>query len=173
MTVIFPEATSVLGNLKVAVVDTVASLAAPGLAAEIAAGTTLDVSCFIRNWNPDIQTNTGSAPTRACTTLVLPIEGQTQLAGIPIAYVYDPAAATSTDDNKARLKLAQGSEFVVVVRKGLPYTTAWAAGQFVESFKVRCGRQNKVQSGDDEFAEFEIQQLLFPLVEPVDGIIAA
>lgn len=173
MTVLFPEATPVHLNLKVVVANTVASSAAPSLATEINAGTSLDVSCFIRAWNPEISTNSGNAPDRLCTSLSLPIEGKTQLSAISLAYVYDPQAATSTDDNKARLKLAQGTEFYIVARKGLPYTTAFVAAQFSEVWKVRCGRQNYVQSGDDEFAEFEIQQMLYPILEPVHGVVAA
>lgn len=173
MTVIFPEATPVHLNLKVAVVDAVAALAAPDLSTEIGAGTTLDVSCFVRAWNPEISTNSGQAPDRLCSSLSLPIEGKTQMNAIPLSYVYDPQAATSTDDNKARLKLVQGTEFFVVVRKGLPYTTAFAATQYSEVWKVRCGRQNYVQSGADEFAEFEIQQMLYPILEPVHGQIVA
>lgn len=174
MSVLFPEATPVLGNLKVVVADAVADLTAPKIATEIEAATSLDISCFIRAWNLDISTNSGSAPDRLCTTLTLPQEGRTQLGAISISYVYDPQAATSTDDNKARLKLVQGTEFFAVYRKGLPYTTAWAAtSQYTEAVKFRCGRQNFVQSGDDEFAEFEIQQMLYPVAAPVHGVVAA
>ncbi len=173
MTVLYPEATPLNGTVKVAVLNTVANLAAPDLSDEIGAVSTLDISCFIRDWNPAFETGEGQAPKRLCTTLVLPVEGNTTLSAIPLAYVYDPQAATSTDDNKARLKLTQGSEFYIVVRKGLPYTTAFAASQYVETIKVRCGRQNYVRSSDDEYAEAEIQQKLFPIIEPVHGQIAA
>lgn len=173
MTVLYPEATPVLGNTKVLVTPSVATKTAPDLSAEIGHASALDISMFIRNWNPDIQTNTGTAPTRLGTTLQLPLEGQTQLSGILISYVYDPQAATSTDDNKARLLLTQGSEHAAVVRKGLPFTTAFDVGQYTETLTFRCGRQNYVQSGDDEFSEYEIQQYLFPLIEPVHGQIVA
>lgn len=173
MTVLFPEATPVHLNLKVVVANTITTSTAPATATEINAGTSLDVSCFIRAWNPEISTNSGSAPDRLCTSLTLPIEGKTQLSAISLAYVYDPQEATSTDNNKARLKLTQGTEFFIVARKGLPYTTAFAAGQFTEVWKVRCGRQNFVQSDDDEFAEFEIQQMLYPILAPVHGTAAA
>lgn len=161
MSVMFPEATPVLGNTKVIIVDSIASLAAPDLSSEIGAGTSLDVSCFVRNWLTPETTNSGSAPNRLCTTATLPQEGRTQIEPISLAYVYDPQAATSTDDNKARLKLIQGTEFYAVVRKGKPYTTAFAVADYVEVYKIRCGRQNYQTSGDDDFAEFEIQQMLF------------
>lgn len=173
MTVLYPESTPTLGNLKVLVVDDIASAAAPGLSSEIGDAGTLDISCFIRDWNPSFESNSGTAPRRACTTTVLPIEGTTNFQAISLAYVYDPQAATSTDDNKARLKLAQGSEFFIVARKGLPYTDAMAAGDYTEVIKVRCGRQNYVRSGDDEFAEFEIQQMLYPVTDITHGQVVA
>lgn len=173
MTVLYPEATPVLGNQKVLVTPTIAVYTAPDLSTEIAHANALDVSMFIRAWNPDITTNTGTAPTRLGTTIQLPLEGQTQLAAFEVRYVYDPQAATSTDDNKARLKFTQGSEWGVVVRDGLPFTEAFDVGDFTQALKIRCGRQNYVKSGDDEFAEFEIQQFWFPLTEPVHGQVVA
>lgn len=173
MTVTFPEATQVLGNLKVAVVSAVASPAAPKVATEVTAAGSLDISCYIRAWNPEITTNSGTAPSRLCTTLDLPAEGKTSIAAIPLMYVYDPQGDDAAADNKAKAKLTQGSEFYIVVRKGLPFDTAWATGQQTEVWKVRCGRQNRVQSGDDEFAEYEIQQMLYPTLLPVYGAAAA
>lgn len=173
MSVLFPEATPVLGNLKVAVVDALASMAAPDLSAELNAGTTLDISCFISTWAPSFDTTDGQARPRLCTTVVLPVEGRTQFSPIQIEYVYDPQAATSTNDNKARLKLAQGSEFYIVERSGFPYTQAFAATDYTRALKFRCGRQNRVPSGDDEFAEFVIQQKLYPLTDFVEGQVVA
>lgn len=173
MTVLFPEATSVLGNLKVVVVDAIADMAAPKVATEINAATSLDISCFVRGWNPEITTNTGTAPSRLCTTLDLPQEGKTSIAAVAANYVYDPQAADSTADNKAKAKLVKGYEGFVVVRKGLPFDVAFAAGQKTEVWKIRTSRQNFVQSGDDEYADFEIQQMVFPISLPVYGTTAA
>lgn len=174
MTVIYPEATSVQGNTKIVAVATIADTSAPSLATEIGAAGSVDISCFIRDWNPELQSNQGNAPSRLCTTVQLPVEGNTQFSPIEIRYVYDPQAATSTDDNKARLLLAQGAEFYFVVRKGLDaQATDWAASQYAEVWKVRCGRQNYVRSGEDEFSEYEISQLIFPLTEPTFAQIAA
>lgn len=174
MTVIYPEATSVQGNTKIVAVATIADTSAPSLATEIGAAGSVDISCFIRDWNPELQSNQGNAPSRLCTTVQLPVEGNTQFSPIEIRYVYDPQAADSTDDNKALALLTRGTELYFVVRKGLDaQDTAFAASQYVETWKVRCGRQNKVRSGEDEFSEYEISQLIFPLVEPVDGQVAA
>lgn len=173
MTVITPEASTVSGNTKVAFLAAVAVQTAVDLSSEIGAVTTLDVSMFVRDWDPQISTNEGSAPPRLGTTAQMPVEGYSQFSAVDLRYVYDPQAATSTDDNKARLLLAQNSEHFVIVRKGIAFTTAFAVGQYYELWKVRAGRQNYVRSGTDEFAEFEIQQKLFPLLEPVVGQIVA
>lgn len=174
MTIITPEATSVQGNTKLKAVLTIATLASPSLASEINAASSLDVSCFIRDWNPEIQSNTGFAPPRVCTTVQLPVEGNTQFNPIEIRYVYDPQGADTTDDNKAKALFVRGTEFYMVVRKGLDaQATAFAATQRVEVWKFRAGRQNLVRSGTDEFSEYEISQQLFPLAEPTMAVIVA
>ena len=174
MTVIYPEATPVQGNTKVVAVLTIADPEAPDLSSEIGAVTSLDLSCFLRDFNPEMQSNSGSAPSRLCTTVQLPVEGNTQFQAIEIRYVYDPQAADSTDENKAKALLLRGTEFYAVVRKGLDArNTALAVGQYVEVWKFRAGRQNFVRSGEDEFSEYEVQQLLYPLTEPVYGQIVA
>lgn len=167
MTVIYPEATPVQGNTKVVAVVSIADVNAPDLSSEIGALTSVDLSCFIRDWNPEINNNQGNSPARLCTTVQLPVEGNTQFNPIELRYVYDPQAADSTDDNKAMALLERGTEFYAVVRKGLDARdTAMAAGQYVEVWRFRCGRQNRLRSGEDEFSEYEIVQQIFPLTEP-------
>ena len=175
MTVIYPEATPVQGNTKVQAVLSIGTLASPDLSSEINAGTSLDLSCFLRDWNPEINSNTGSAPNRLCTVVSLPVEGNTQFQPIPIRYIYDPQGDNTVDENKAMTLLTRGTEFYAVVRKGLDaQNTAWAAGQRVEVWKFRCGRQNRLRSGDDEFSEYEVVQNLFPQREPeLDAVIVA
>lgn len=174
MSILYPEATPVQGNTKIQVVASIATLTAPSLASEIHATGSLDISCFIRDWNPELNSNQGNAPARLCTTVQLPVEGNTQFNPIEIRYVYDPQAATTTADNKARALLTKGSEFYFVIRKGLDaQATDWAASQYAEVWKVRCGRQNYVRSGQDEFSEYEIVQQIFPLTEPTFAQLAA
>ena len=166
MTLVYPTATPAQGNTKVQVCPAVPILTAPNLSADINAAGSLDISCFVRDWNPEITNNQGSAPVRLCTTVQLPEEGNTQFSPIELRYVYDPQAG-ATDDNKAKDLLVRGTILYAVVRKGLDaQATDWAAGQMVEVWKFRCGRQNHLKSGDDEFAEYEIKQLIFPLLDP-------
>jgi len=174
MTVIYPEATPVQGNTSIQLLTDVADLDSASLAGEVNDATSLNVSCFVRDWNPEMTSNSGNAPARLCSTVQLPVEGNTQFAPIEVRYVYDPQAADSTDDNKAKAFLTRGTEFYALVRKGFDaQATAYATGQHYELWKFRAGRQNKVRSGTDEFSEYEISQQWFPLTEPVDGVIAA
>lgn len=173
MTVVFPEATPVLGNLKVLVADAVASSTAPDLSSEIGAAGSVDISCYIRGWNADVTTNSGTAPGRLCTTVDLPQPGKSSMPAIELRYIYDPQADDTTPENKLKAKLVEGTEVFIIVRKGLPYTQAFGVGDDTEVYKVRVGRQNRVTSGDDEYAEFEISQALYPVTLPVYGTVAA
>lgn len=174
MSVIYPESTPVQGNTSLVLMSAVASTTAVSLAGDVNDVTSVNVSCFVRDFNPELQANTGNAPARLCTVVQLPVEGLTQFSPIEVRYVYDPQAADSTDDNKAKAFLTRGTEFYALVRKGFDaQATAFATGQRYELWKFRAGRQNKVRSGTDEFSEYEISQQWFPLTEPVDGTIAA
>lgn len=174
MTVYFPTATNVQGMTKIQGCAAVATPTAPDLSSEIGAAGSVDLSCYFDDWNVEISQNEGSAPARLCTTTQLPVPGNTQFSAIPISYVYDPQAADSTNDNKAKALLTEGSIIYFVVRKGLDADSVdWAAGQYVETYKFRCGRQNLVKTGTDEFAEYEVSQKLYPLDEPEFGQIVA
>lgn len=173
MTVIYPEATPVQGFTKVKFVLAISNSAAPSLATEVNAATSLDVSFFIRDWNPQLTANTGSAPNRLGTTVQLPLEGNTQFSSVELRYVYDPQGAPTVNENKLKAMLVRGLEFYAVVRKGIDANTAFIATDKVEVWKVRAGRQNRGRSGEDEFSEYEIIQNVFPLAEFVDGTLAA
>lgn len=171
---IYPEATPVQGNTSVVLLTSVAELDSVSLATEVNAATSVNVSCFVRDWNPEMTSNTGNAPARLCSTVQLPVEGNTQFAPIEARYVYDPQADDASDDNKAKAFLTRGTEFYALVRKGFDaQADAFAAGQRYELWRFRAGRQNRVRSGTDEFSEFEISQQWFPLTEPVDGVLVA
>lgn len=162
------------GNTSLLLMPTVAVLASASLASEVNAASAVNVSCFVRDFNPELTSNSGTAPARLCSTVQLPVEGLTQFSSIEVRYVYDPQAADTTNDNKAKAFLTRGTEFYALVRKGFDaQATAFAAGQRYELWKFRAGRQNKVRSGTDEFSEYEISQQWFPLTEPTDGTIAA
>lgn len=174
MTLIYPEATPVQGNISLLLMTDVADADSVSLASEVGDAASLNVSCFVRDFNPELTSNSGSAPPRLCTTVQLPVEGLTQFSAIEVRYVHDPQAADSTDDNKAKAFLTRGTEFYALERQGLDaQTVAFAVGQRYKLWRFRAGRQNEGRSGTDEFAEFEIVQQWFPLGEPVPGVLVA
>lgn len=172
MSVIFPEATQVYGNTSVRVVQDMANPAVPDLSTDILGATTVDVSCFLYSGGVGTSTtNKGEAPRRVCTTSVLQNFGTTTYEVTDLSYTYDPQAALSTDDNKARSALTEGSEVYLVIRRGLnAQDTAYAVGQYVDVWHVRLGPQNKTQTGDGEFDEFSITQTVVAIEPPIEDV---
>lgn len=172
MTIIFPEATQVYGNTGVSVVQAMAAPGAPDLSTDINAVSTVHIQCFLYNGGQGTSTtNKGEAPRRTCTKSVLQQFGQTTYEVTDLQYTYDPQAALSTDDNKARAALIEGTEVFLVIRRGLDaQDTAYAAGQYVDVWKVRLGPQNKTQTGDGEFDEYSITQSVVALSPPWEDV---
>ena len=175
MSTFFPEATPVLGNLSVRWIDTASDLEAISLATEWGAASSLDLSCFLRPFTPGASEGTGSAPTRICTTITLPQRGRTEISAFDLRYIYDPQATggVGEDNNDAFDKLVDGTEGILVFRKGVAFGTAAIATHKYEAWKGYVGRQNRITSGDDDFAEFEISQMFFPTQDVVYGVLAA
>lgn len=172
MTVLFPSDTPILGNTSVLVVQTMANPSAPDLSSDILAASTVNVSCFIINGGVGTSTtNKGEAPRRLCTKSTLQQFGQTTYEITDLQYVYDPQAAPSDDDNKARAALAEGSEVYLIMRRGLDaQDTAYAVGQRVDVWKVQLGPQNKTQTGDGEFDVYTITQTVVAKAPPVEDV---
>lgn len=174
MTVYFPEATPAEGAVGVKAIAAVADATAAKLATEVNAATTVDLTCFLRAWNPDLTVNTGTAPPRLCRAAEFPREGRTQYPAIELRYVYDPQGDDMDPDNKAKATLTQGTVTELMIRKGPDADEdAYAVGQKYELWKGRVGKQRRVTSSDDEFAEFEIAQNFYPVAEPIYGVIVA
>lgn len=174
MSIYTPEATPSLAASKVAIATAVANMAAPALATEINAATSVEGTMVFRDWSPDVNVNSGTAPRRLGTKNQFPQEGLAQYQPIEVRYPHNPQGDDTHVDNKMRAALVQGLTRFVIVREGPDaLTAAFAATQKSIVWKVRCGRQTRTRSGDDEFAEFEIVQMLFPFIAEVYGAIAA
>lgn len=180
MTVLFPDATKAQGNVSVTVVADIAVLTAPDLSTEINAAGSVDVSCYLFDNGAIVAANTNkvTAPPRLCTTEQLQELGNTLYEVSDLSYVYDPQAAGSTDENKAKTLLVEGSEVFLVERLGLiasgSAAVAYAAGQYVNIYKVKLGKQNRTRQGDAESAVFSITQGAVLLAPPTyDAVIAA
>lgn len=173
MTVHFPEATQVYGNTSVLVVQDMANPSAPDLSSDINAASTVNVSCFLYSGGVGTSTTAkGEAPRRLCTKSVLQQFGSTTYEVTDLQYTYDPQAALSTDDNKARSALTEGSEVYLLLRRGLDaQDTAYAIGQYVDVWHVRLGPQNKTQTGDGDFDEYSITQSVVAIEPPVEDVL--
>lgn len=175
MTVLYPEATQVYGNTSVVVIQELTDTSAPyqvSLATDINDSTTVNVSCFLYSGGVGTSTtNKGEAPRRLCTKSVLQQFGSTTYEVTDLQYTYDPQAALSDPNNKARQALVEGTEVWLAVRRGLDaQDTAYAAGQYVDLWHVRLGPQNKTQTGDGEFDEYSITQTVVALQPPVEDV---
>lgn len=175
MSVYFPEATPALATTKVKVTASVADPAAPKLATEINAVTSKDVTLTVRAWDPQVTANSGNAPTRLGTKTQMPQEGLSQYAGIEVRYPVDPQADDTDPDNLGMAAFPRGVVKDVVVRKGPDAVDeVFAIGDRAETWRVRCGRPSPPQkSGDDEFAEWEVVQMLYPIKEEGVGVVVA
>lgn len=169
-----PEAAKVQGQTRVVFCTAVADETAPSLASEINAASSVEATmAMYGQFNPTANVNTGNAPARLGTTVQLPVEGNAQLQPIATSYPYDPSADDTDENNKVKALLTQGTEIWAVVRRGVPKDVDLAVGDVVKTYRVSCGYQNLTQTGDDEYAEYAIEQNLFQLSDPVDGVLAA
>ena len=77
----------------------------------------------------------------------------------------------STDDAPYSTLTYQAMGYLVV-RRILPYTTAWAAGQEVEVYPVQCGQRNSIPPAPNEVSKFTSPMKLRE--EPtLDAVVAA
>lgn len=171
MSVFEPEAVESQGNIKVVALPAVAVKTAVDLSTEVAAG--IDVSLTFNMWNPVRTPNTGTAPRRLGTRDQFPREGNMQYQAIAVTYPYDPQADPDDPNNVAKDTLTEGTVQEFLVRKGPDADVALAVADKYELWECRCGAQIEGQSGDDEFAEFQIQQNIYPLRKVAYGAIVA
>ena len=170
MSIYEPEATPSLGATKVAVCTAVADPEAPKLATEIHAASSVEGTLVFRDFNPAVDTNSGNAPRRVGTKNQFPEEGLANYQALEVHYPHNPQGDDSDVDNKMRACLTPGTIREIVVRQGPDATEVpFAVDDFSVVWKVRCGRQTRTVSGDDEFAEFDGVQKLYPMTEEVYG----
>lgn len=169
--VTFPDATKAQGNVSVTVVATIASTAAPDLSSEINAAGSVNVSCYLFDNGAIVTSNTNkvTAPARLCTTEQFQELGNTTYEVADLQYVYAPQSASGATENKAKTLLVEGATLYLVERLGLAAggatPTDYAAGQYVNIYHVRLGKQNRVRQGDAESAVFGITQSAI-LIDP-------
>lgn len=174
--IFFPTGVKVQGNQKIIAMTSVASDAAPSVATDLGAATSVELTeAAYGNWDAPVNVDTGSAPTRIGTQSVLPEEGNANRQVIPVAVPVDPSKPKSDPVNKAWALLTQGAILKVFVRNGISKNIDFAADDPGLTYTVRVGYvpPEPGRTGDDAFAEFQVATNLIPLGEPVEATLVA
>lgn len=132
-----PLAMATNGNILALIVTAISNMAAPTVA-EVTAGTVIDASCYFTELNLSLNENTVE-DVRLCTKQVFEVPGD-YTESVEVTYTYNPPSATN---DKARLALVEGSVKYLVVRYGIDPDTTIIAGDFVDVYKFRSGKQRK------------------------------
>jgi len=139
----FPVGVPADGNVKVVFVPTIADPKAPTLA-ELNATSALDITCGVTGGgfttSTDVQTLTDE---RLCSTQTFEDVGTFTYAIDDIEYIIDPQDVSPTGENKIYKTLVPGTAGFIVVRYGVAYDTAFAAGDVVDVYPVKLGPQVK------------------------------
>lgn len=147
------------GNTLVKLVPAIADTSAPKVATELNAASAVDISCYLSagGWKPSLSEQV-ITDERLCTTQTYEQKGRSQ-RGLEVEYIDNTNSTNSTAFNKAKDTLVPGTPMFVVVRTGLPYDTALAAGQKVTVYPVTPGEYNEMPP--EANSVFKIGQKLF------------
>ena len=136
-------------------VTTIANTAAPALASEINAATSVTLECLMTDkFSPDASVEKVSLR-RACSAQVRERNGAITRTVADIIAVYDPQAAGSAAINKAYTALAPRAQGYLVVRWGKHVDTAWAVADKVDVYPVEIGYRSKIAGADNEELTFK------------------
>ena len=169
MTVIFPEFTKARGTRTVVVaLDAPVAGGTPGgsggtlsLATLNTTGNALNVSCFLYGGATVSGTQDKQvAPSRICDDSDRESLGRVKYEVADLSYGYKPQADETDEANKAKVMLQKGVYIDIVERLGLPARLEdLKVGDIVSVYKdTELGVQNRVPTGDDDAAEWSIQQ---------------
>lgn len=177
MTVVMPEGTPTLGAVKVKAVLSVTDTAAPKLATEINAGTSVDISCHLLadGWMPSAETAKTTKKRRLCSKSDTEQLSTTTYRVGALRYIHNPQAADAAANNEARNLLKSGLKFYFVERHGLDAQTgAFAVGQHVRTHYLVLGPQIRMNDPDENGEFYILQEVAYVAAGgPVDGIVAA
>jgi len=132
------------GNVLVKLVAAIADTSAPKVATEINAVGSVDISCYLTGggYKPSLSEQV-IQDERLCTTQTYEQKGRSQ-RGLEVEYIDNTNSANQTTFNKAKDTLIPGTAQYLVVRTGLPYTTAAAAGQKFSVYPITPGEYNEL-----------------------------
>lgn len=176
MAIIVPAQVSVqtLGNVKVAAVVAIANTAAPSLATEVNASTSIDFSCALTNdgFKPTADQGKTNKKRRMCATSDTEFLQPAQYSFEKLMYsVGDP----QSEDSAIIGLMVEGVKLYLVERLGIDADTAFAAGQKVRVHYVQLGAPVAMYDPSSDSDEFLKSQTLVYVngTKPVAGVIAA
>jgi hypothetical protein len=147
------------GNTLVKLVTAIADTSAPKVATELNAASSVDISCYLTasGWKPSLSEQVVTDE-RLCSTQTYEQKGRSQ-RGLDAEYIDNTNSPNAATFNKAKDTLVPGTPMYVVVRTGLPYTTALAAGQKVTVYPITPGEYSELPP--EANSVFKIAQKLF------------
>lgn len=174
MTVIYPEGVPVLGNIKVKAVVAVADQAAPKLATEINAGTSVDLSCALtaNGWSPTTTQGKSTRQRRLCSKADTEQLSPALHSMGTLTYSAGDPQSPETDITAL---MVEGAKLYIVERLGLDAETeAFATTQRVRTHYVQLGAPYPVYDTSADNGEFYMaQEAVYVSRGPVDGVVAA
>lgn len=141
------------GKTRVAWVTTIANIAAP-TAAELNAG--LDFTTRITPDGLSIPAETADVDNSSLASTFTTNRAGRRSFSPEVTFKRGDTAG----DDLPWTTLTYQTLGYLVVRRVLPYTTAWAAAQKVEVYPVECGERNSIPPAPNEVAKFTSQMKL-------------
>ncbi|GAA1337135.1 hypothetical protein [Arthrobacter roseus] len=131
------------GNVLVKLIPAVADMDAPKLTELNAAGAT-DISCYLTSdgYTPGVD-QAGVPDERLCSTQIFEQPGRVTNS-LNLTYIDNTNAPNELTDNMAKTTLISDSTHVLLVRRGVPYEDALAAGQTVTLWPIKAGIQHEL-----------------------------
>lgn len=176
MTLVMPEGTPTLGAVKVKAVVTVTAIAAPKLATEINAASSVDISCHLLadGWAYSAETAKQTKKRRKCSKKDTEQLGVTTHRLAALRYVHNPQGADAAAGNEARLALKEGLKFYFVERQGKDAQTApYAVADRVRTHYLVLGPQIEMDDPDENGEFYIYQEVAYVTADgPTPGIVA-
>lgn len=176
MTIVMPEGTPTLGAVKVKAVTAIADLAAPKLATEINAATSVDVSCHLLadGWNPSAETAKQNKKRRLCSKKDTEQLSTTTYRVAALRYVHNPQTDDTSAGNEARELLQEGLKLYFVERHGKDAQTApFAVADRVRTHYLVLGPQIEMNDPDENGEFYIYQEVAYVTADgPTAGIVA-
>lgn len=156
MPVTVPPGVAADGAVSVKFVTALANPAAPSLATEINAASSVDLTCLLTK---DGFSPAGEAAAitdeRLCSKQVFEDFGTVTYSTDALTYIYDPQTPASAS-NKAYAALVTGTTGFLVVRWGKDVDIAWAAGDKVDVYPVKVGP--RIKQAPEANSKLKVQQ---------------